>query len=230
MALARTSGSGEIRSPKPRPRCRWTFGAPPPVAGGSGGSSTAAGAALNATSSGASVRCGSTAASDSLDAAARALYGWGLQSAHGVPPVERRTFLSLGRLCHLAAVAPDEPELTPQSAQAAEDAALPVKCCGHEAKLPPMPPKSQPLEALPRVRGVPVGVEGERREIRVDVGLGDVANEQYALRVQEEAVAILPSLLHKEREHAAASRERAAENAERAATLQARSLGLRVRG
>ena len=51
---------------------------------------------------------------------------------------------------------------------------------------------------------------------------------ESALRVQEEAVAILPSLLHKEREHAAASRERAADNAERAASLQAELDGRRA--
>ena len=61
-ARARTAGSGDIKSPKPGPRCRRTFG----------GSSTAAGAALNATSSGASVRCGSTAASDSSASSAGA--------------------------------------------------------------------------------------------------------------------------------------------------------------
>jgi len=51
---------------------------------------------------------------------------------------------------------------------------------------PPLPSPSPSLEALPKVRGVPVTVEGERREVSMDVGLRDVANEQYALRVQEE--------------------------------------------
>ena len=71
-------------------------------------------------------------------------------------------------------------------------------------------------------------LQGDKASVRVQDECITLC--ENALRVQEEAVAILPSLLHKEREHAAASRERAAENAERAATLQARSLGLRVRG
>ena len=44
---------------------------------------------------------------------------------------------------------------------------------------------------------------------------------ENALRVQEEAVAILPSLLEREREQATAARERAAEAAERLATVHA---------
>ena len=71
-------------------------------------------------------------------------------------------------------------------------------------------------------------LQGDKASVRVQDECITLC--ENALRVQEEAVAILPSLLHKEREHAAASCERAAENAERAATLQARSLGLRVRG
>ena len=119
----------------------------------------------------------SAAASHALDAAARALYGWGLQSAQGVAPMERRAFLSLGMLCHRAAVAPDAPAAGLVDAEKAADAAA--------AGLPPLPPRAIALDALPKVRGVPVSVEGERREMRLDVGLGDVANEQYALRVQE---------------------------------------------
>ena len=41
-------------------------------------------------------------------------------------------------------------------------------------------------------------------------------------------MAVLPSLLHAEREHAAASRERAADAAERAAALQAELDGRRT--
>ena len=37
-----------------------------------------------------------------------------------------------------------------------------------------------------QVNGVRVTIEGERRETEMEVGLRDVANEQYALRVQEE--------------------------------------------
>lgn len=43
---------------------------------------------------------------------------------------------------------------------------------------------------------------------------------EAALRVQEEAVAIMPNLVAKERAHATAARERAAEAIERAASLQ----------
>ena len=122
-----------------------------------------------------------TAASTSFDDAARALYAWGLQTANGVPPVERKAFLSLGKLCHRASVLgkvadPNAPASASSAAAAAAAAGVP----------PPLPPPPPSLDALPKVNGVRVTIEGERRETEMEVGLRDVANEQYALRVQEE--------------------------------------------
>ena len=132
----------------------------------------------------------SDAASSSFDAAARALYGWGMQTGQGVTPVERKTFLSLGKLCHRAAVLPDSsaPIAMPFGAPhtASGSAAAAAAAAAARGVPPPLPPPPPPLESLPRVRGVPVSIEGERREVLMDVALLNVASEHYVLRVQEE--------------------------------------------
>ena len=111
-----------------------------------------------------------------LHDAAAALYGWGLLSAHGVTPIERKAFLSVGKLCHRAALLPEDPA----ALRAHADAVVKAKRAGRP---PPPPPK--PPDQLPKVRNVEVSLDGEQRSGVVDVGLNDVADEQYALRVQE---------------------------------------------
>ena len=115
---------------------------------------------------------------DALHDAAVALYGWGLLSANGVTPIERKAFLSVGKLCHRAALLPEDPDAVDKHAEAVHDAK-------RTGRPPPPPPK--PPDQLPKVRNVKVSLDGERCSgIPVDVGLNDVADEQYVLRVQEE--------------------------------------------
>ena len=116
----------------------------------------------------------------SLHDAARALYGWGLQTGQGVSAVERRTFLSLGKLCHRAAVL---------RGPAADAVASHAAACHEAAQAglpPPLPPRAPPPEALAKVVGVPVAMDGGRREESKDISLADVSNEQYVLRLMPE--------------------------------------------
>ena len=93
----------------------------------------------------------------SLHDAARALYGWGLQTGQGVSAVERRTFLSLGKLCHRAAVL---------RGPAADAVASHAAACHEAAQAglpPPLPPAPRCPNPSPRW-SVPVAMDGGRRE------------------------------------------------------------------